>query len=171
MHQFLEEHYWTSHWSWHCENYWQFWTWNRNSISKQSKTDILCSDIQKKKSIRGRIAYPKCRTLSHQRGITLWTWKRRRKQTLLGVVEDQLRETCCGLCCKSFWNQETGFGFYQRFFQHSVLIHKKNHSYDGKEMENYSWQLIVRRRVSWNNNLQNGYKIGASLWSRRTTIR
>ena len=67
----------TSHWSSHREHSWQFWTWNRNSISKQSKTEILCSGIQRKVPIRGRIAYPKCRTLSHQRGITLWTYKRR----------------------------------------------------------------------------------------------
>ena len=36
-----------------------------------------------------------------------------------------LRETCCGLCFKSFWHQETGCGLYLRFFQPSVL-HKKN---------------------------------------------
>ena len=44
---------------------------SKNSISKQSKTDILCSDIQVKESIRGRTAYAKCQTYSHQRGIAL----------------------------------------------------------------------------------------------------
>ena len=57
-----------------------------------------------------------------------------KKRTLLGAVEDQPRETCCGLCCKSFQHQETGCGLYQRFFQPSVFVHKENHSYDGKEI-------------------------------------
>ena len=113
---------------------------------------------------------PKCRTLSHQRGIPLWTCKRRRKRTLLGAVEDKLRATCCGLCCKSFQHQETGCGLYQRFFQPSVLVQRKNHSYDGKDVDNCSCQFIVRVRISFNSDLQNGYKIGASSWSRRTTI-
>ena len=44
--------------------------------------------MQKKESIRGRIAYPICQTHSYRRGMTLWTRKRERKWTLLGEIED-----------------------------------------------------------------------------------
>ena len=64
---------------------------------------------------------------------------------------------------------ETGCGPCQLFSQPSVL-HTKNQTYDGKEMENFSYLFVVQRRISCNSDLPNGYKIGASLWSRRTTM-
>ena len=47
---------------------------------------------------------------------------------------------------------------------------KKNHSYDGKEMENNSCQFIVRKRISFNSDVQYGCKMGALSWWRRTKI-
>ena len=32
---------------------------------------------------------------------------------------------CCGLGCKPIQHQETGCGLYQRFFQRSILVHKR----------------------------------------------
>ena len=49
----------------------------------------------------------------------------------------------------------------QLFSQPSVL-HTKNHTNDGKEVENYSCPFIVQRRISFHSDLQNGSTIAAS---------
>ena len=121
----------TSHWSSNLENSWQLWIWNCNSITKQFKTNSLCSDIQRKESVRARIAYSHCRTQT-QRGMTLWTegggnW------TSLGAVQDARPGDWCGLS--------------HSFAQPSVLVHTKNHSYDRKEEESYSCQFTVWRAL------------------------
>ena len=119
----------TSYWSSDRENSWHLWTCNRNSISKQSQTDILCSGIQWKVSIHGRIAHSQCRPQSLQRGITLWPWESRRKRTLLGAQvrlasRKLVRTLSAFLPAKRLWSQKEPFLRRRRSGKLFLPIHR-----------------------------------------------
>ena len=135
-------------------NSWPIWISNCNSITNDTKRTSYGFDFQRKESVRGWSSNSQCRTQIHCR-ITLWTSESRRRKILLGTVEDQHQGNLCG--------------HPQHFSQPSVFFHTKNHSYDREEVDSYSFQFFVWRS-SVNGGLQNGYKNGASLRPRWTTI-
>ena len=158
----------TSHWSSHRENYWQFWTWDRNSITKQSKTDILCSDIQVKESIRGRMAYPRMSNIiAPARNYSLnmqtqkkanFAWRSRRL-----AQGNLLRPLVQVIPAPGNWMRTLSAFLPAQYTctQKEPFLRQKG---IGKLF------LPIHRTGDFNSDLQNGYKIGASLRSRRTTI-
>ena len=123
-------------------------------------THILACDIKRKKSIRGRIAYPKCHTCSHQRGVSYSLNMKTQKKVNLAWRNRRLALR------KLVRNLILPPGSWMRtlsaFLPAQCVTHKEPYL-RRKGKDNYSCLFIVQRVISCYSGLQNGYKIGASL--------
>ena len=158
---------WTSHWSSRREISWQFWTWDRNFMSKQSKTQD--GDLMFCYPEEGVDSWTNC--ISQMSNVTAPA----RSYSLIVQTQKKAnfawrsRWLAHGNLLRPLLQVSLAPGNWMRTFSAFlpacvVFVLFLNHSYDGKEVENYSC-----RGFSFSD-LQNGRSIGASFWSRRTTI-